>query len=143
KLSNLYSELRAPRARVTGPGTRRAVEATERDVLKRNLNPLNFTYLLLGDLQMKLTIKDLSRNEVLGRTEMAGVRGGYLIAPFKTYSYDYDQNFAKVRADQQNNALQTISVAVGNEVAAFDKFKPHVDVHTTLDQDNKVIINQR
>jgi len=92
---------------------------------------------------MKLTIKDLSRNEVLGRTEMAGVRGGYLIAPFKTYSYDYDQNFAKVRADQQNNALQTISVAVGNEVAAFDKFKPHVDVHTTLDQDNKVIINQR
>jgi len=44
KLSNLYSELRAPRARVTGPGTRRAVEATERDVLKRNLNLLNFTH---------------------------------------------------------------------------------------------------
>jgi len=92
---------------------------------------------------MKLTIKDLSRNEVLGRTEMAGVRGGYLIAPyFGSYSYDYDLNRAKVSATQQNNALQTISVNVGNEVAAFDKFDPRVTVHTTLDQDNKVIVKQ-
>jgi hypothetical protein len=88
---------------------------------------------------MKLTIKDLSRNEVLGRTEMAGVRGGYRIA----YSYDYDLNRAKLSTTQANNAMQTISVAVGNEVAAFDSFRPHVDVHTTLDQDNKVILNQR
>lgn len=92
---------------------------------------------------MKLTIKDLSRNEVLGRTEMAGVRGGYRIAPFGSYSYDYDLNRAKLSTTQTNNAMQTISVAVGNEVAAFDSFRPHVDVHTTLDQDNKVILNQR
>jgi len=92
---------------------------------------------------MKLTIKDLSRNEVLGRTEMAGVRGGYIFFPTKSYSYDFDQNIAKVSAAQTNNALQTIDVAVANQVAAFDKFKPHVDVHTTLDQDNKVIVNQR
>ena len=75
---------------------------------------------------------------------MAGVRGGYRIAPwFGSYSYDYDLNRAKLTTTQENNAMQSISVAVGNEVAAFDKFKPHVDVHTTLDQDNKVIVNQR
>jgi hypothetical protein len=90
---------------------------------------------------MKLTIKDLSRNEVLGRTEMAGVRGGYRIAPFGRYSYDL--NLAKLSTKQENNAIQSIDVAVGNQVAAFDSFRPHVDVHTTLDQDNKVIVNQR
>jgi len=112
-------------------------------MLKRNLNFLNFTYLLLGDLQMKLTIKDLSRSEVLGRTEMAGVRGGFIFPWYgSSYSYDYDLNRAKVSAAQTNNALQTISVAVGNDVAAFDKFTPRVDVHTTLDQDNKVIVKQ-
>ena len=75
-----------------------------------------------------LMINDLSRTEELDRSAMAGVRGGFYFGYYPSFVDASNTFVSKIDAHQSNQLLQDIGTNVGNNVAAFDKFKPEVFV---------------
>lgn len=86
-----------------------------------------------------LAIKDLARNEQLGRTAMAGVRGGFKMGTLRILPGDFcptDSYDSSIHATQDLMQAQKVVNATANDAA----FLHNIDVHNDVSQRGKNLI---